>query len=290
MKIHVYKQGKVFLDAAQDYLEANEVMNNLILGLAFQIEQHPERFEQQPFLSMVKDDDQSIAAVGLMTPPYSLLVHSDLDDPTDALKELAAHLDQHQWNFPGVNGRKDVSTRFAELWSEQHGLTFHAEMKTRVYELLSVNHPEGIPGSMRLAVLDDVDLVSDWISAFHTESLPSDPPRDNRRNVEIRIRENMFYLWEDQGKIVSMAAKARPVRNGITVNAVYTPPEHRRKGYATILVAQLSQLLMDEGWKFCTLFTDLGNPTSNSIYQKVGYNPICDFRQYRFQNSDSDSL
>ena len=86
----------------------------------------------------------------------------------------------------------------------------------------------------------------------------------------------------DEGQLVAMAMSARPLKHSITVSAVYTPPEHRQRGYATALVARLSQHLLDMGYEFINLFTDLENPTSNSIYQKIGYRPVIDFRSYRF--------
>jgi hypothetical protein len=66
------------------------------------------------------------------------------------------------------------------------------------------------------------------------------------------------------------------------VNFVYTPPEFRGRGYASNLVAHLSQELLDEGRKFCFLFTDLANPVSNSIYQKIGYRPVSDSERWEF--------
>ena len=92
-------------------------------------------------------------------------------------------------------------------------------------------------------------------------------------------------VW-DNGQPVAMAAKVRPTRNGMTISLVYTPPEQRRHGYATACVAALSQQLLDEGWQFCTLFTDLANPTSNSIYQKIGYQPVADFNDYLFDTAE----
>ena len=91
-----------------------------------------------------------------------------------------------------------------------------------------------------------------------------------------------MFLWEDGGQPVAMAMSSRPLQHSITVSAVYTPPEHRQQGYATALVARLSQHLLDMGYEFINLFTDLENPTSNSIYQKIGYNPVIDFRSYKF--------
>jgi GNAT superfamily N-acetyltransferase len=66
-------------------------------------------------------------------------------------------------------------------------------------------------------------------------------------------------------------------------NAVYTPPELRRQGFATAYVARLSKELLDEGFAFCVLFTDLANPTSNSIYARIGYQAVGDFTLYRFE-------
>ena len=71
--------------------------------------------------------------------------------------------------------------------------------------------------------------------------------------------------------------------HGVTLGPVYTPPPARGKGYATNCTAAVSQLLLDAGWAYCALFTDLDNPTSNSIYQKIGYRPVCDYADYHFK-------
>jgi predicted GNAT family acetyltransferase len=72
----------------------------------------------------------------------------------------------------------------------------------------------------------------------------------------------------------------------MTVSGVYTPPELRCKGYATSCVAELSRNILQSGKKFCMLYTDLANPTSNSIYMKIGYWPVCDSVQHTFEVSD----
>ncbi|NIA13712.1 MAG: GNAT family N-acetyltransferase [Nitrospiraceae bacterium] len=75
----------------------------------------------------------------------------------------------------------------------------------------------------------------------------------------------------------------RPTRHGMSVTGVYTPPERRRHGYAASCVAQLSRHILDSGKRFCYLFSDRSNPTSNSIYAKVGYRPVCDVKEYHFE-------
>ena len=89
-------------------------------------------------------------------------------------------------------------------------------------------------------------------------------------------------LWEVEGIVVSMAGFAGPTPNGIRVAWVYTPPENRGKGFAGACVAALSQKLLDDGRKFCFLYTDLANPISNHVYLKIGYEPVTDATVYSF--------
>jgi uncharacterized protein len=90
-----------------------------------------------------------------------------------------------------------------------------------------------------------------------------------------------MVLWDD-GRVGCMAARARRTRRTESVNHVYTPPEERGRGFATALVADLSQRLLADGRAQCVLFTDLANPTSNAIYARIGYRPIGDFTMIRF--------
>jgi uncharacterized protein len=95
-------------------------------------------------------------------------------------------------------------------------------------------------------------------------------------------RSRQLYVWEDGGRIVSMVGAGGETPNGIRIGPVYTPPECRGRGYATSLTAATSQDQLGRGRRFCFLFTDLANPTSNRIYQRIGYQPVCDVDQYRF--------
>jgi predicted GNAT family acetyltransferase len=79
-----------------------------------------------------------------------------------------------------------------------------------------------------------------------------------------------------------MAGYAGPTPHGIRIGPVYTPPGQRGRGYASACVARLSQDMLDAGRTYCFLYTDLTNPTSNHIYQQIGYEPVCDVAEYRF--------
>lgn len=108
--------------------------------------------------------------------------------------------------------------------------------------------------------------------------------RDNESLIDRHLSESSIYIWQDNHP-VSMAGFSGATPNGIRINLVYTPPEYRRKGYATSCVATLSQNLLNEGRKYCFLFTDLANSTSNHIYRTIGYQPVCDLNDYWFEGS-----
>ncbi len=138
---------------------------------------------------------------------------------------------------------------------------------------------------MRAYADGDADLVVAMHGAFLDEAMPGNPfENDSRELVERRLADagGGFELWEDGGRVVSLAGYGAPTANGIRIGPVYTPPEHRRRGYASALTAGVTQKLLDRGRRFCFLYTDLANPTSNSIYRQVGYEPVSDVDQWRF--------
>jgi hypothetical protein len=139
---------------------------------------------------------------------------------------------------------------------------------------------------MRLQAPDDTELLVEWLQAFEAEALHSlDEDEDRARQiVEHRLAAERagLMLWEDEGELVSVAGFGGETPNGIRIGPVYTPPDLRSRGYATALVAQLSSQLLAEGRRFCFLYTDLANPTSNAIYERIGYVRICDSAEIAF--------
>jgi len=120
------------------------------------------------------------------------------------------------------------------------------------------------------------------VEAFRAEAAPDDPRTDPRIVLQRFLDAGVLVVWDDGGP-VSMAGSSRSSAHGATVSLVYTPPAHRGSGYASACVAALSQLLLDRGFSFCTLSTDLANPISNKIYQRIGYRPLADWTTYRFE-------
>src|SRR6185312_6720786 len=102
-----------------------------------------------------------------------------------------------------------------------------------------------------------------------------------QKSTKTRIESGNFFKWVVDGEIVSMAALIRKTKNIGIVGFVYTPNHLRGKGYATTCVWKLSEHILDSGFKYCGLFTDAANPTSNKIYRNIGYLPVTEFNEIK---------
>ena len=275
-----YENASDFLLATQATLEENEAVNGLMLGIASLLKRFPEEIKAAPFFTTVSDSG-GIVFAAIMTPPHNIIVYSGRRDCSEAMEIVIRDHLANCWNVPGVLGPLEIAGEFAAIWTRVTGVKHRVGMRQRIYELRQGVHPGPIPGRLRVATEDDLPVVTNWTAAFNREALLGRDPRDAEEMAKSAIGHGDLYLWED-GKPISMAARRRPTTHGVAVSFVYTPPEQRKKGYATACVAGLSQILLDSGYEFCSLFTDLANPTSNSIYQKIGYVPVCDFTEYVF--------
>ncbi|MBN1139802.1 MAG: GNAT family N-acetyltransferase [Anaerolineae bacterium] len=282
-----------FLDRVRDTLEEDEAANNLLLGLLTRLAreqterepagQTPARSpgDRPPFLALVEHDGQ-VPLVMLMTPPARLIVHGRGDGLDAALDEAVSYLLDQGVSPPGVIGPREVATAFAQAWQQRRACRVAVQMEQMIYRLDRVNAIASSPGRLTQATTAHIPLLTGWMVGFSAITLDPLPPHEARARVERTVAASSLYLWHD-GAPVSMAWKARPTRHGVVVSGVYTPPEHRKRGYATSCVAVLSRVLLDEGYQFCALYADLANPTSNSMYQRIGYRPVqpsivCDFQ------------
>jgi hypothetical protein len=264
-------------------LMETEAFNGLILGIPARLRDHPGRFvDAEPArFSVVVDDGDDVWAAAVRTPPNRLIVAAREAGCSPALALLADHVHATDADVPGVVGPTEASRDLARRLAEGTGATVTPGMTMLVYELRQVRERGSAPGRARHAATTDADLLTDWVLAFNEDvGMPVPARAEARRDVGIRIAAGDAMLWEDEGRVVSLASRSRPTPNGMTINAVYTPPSHRGRGYATACVAELSQQELDRGYAFCTLFADTQNPTSNGIYQRIGYQELGEFSEF----------
>lgn len=279
MEIRRYDNANDFYKRAERFLTGHEAEHNLLLGICAGVIAHPERQEHPPYLATVEAGGEIVAAT-VMTPPRGPVL-SRVEAP-EALPLLVDDLRRDYPALPSVLGPAGVSSAFADLWRRATGRPYRQGRAERIYQLNAVMPVVGVRGALRRATEADRALAVAWAIAFAAEALGDDDPRTAERMVDARLgggADSGLYVWDD-GQPVSLAGYTGPTPHGIRVGPVYTPPAHRGKGYASACVAALSQLLLDGDRTYCFLFTDLNNPTSNHIYQAIGYQPMCDVDEY----------
>jgi hypothetical protein len=152
-----------------------------------------------------------------------------------------------------------------------------------VYENHQVSRPRRADGRMRAAALADLETILEWHTDLAGELRDATPAAVARASIAARIEAGAFFVWEVDDAIVSSAAAVAPTRRGIRINTVYTAEAARGHGYASNLVAAVTQLMLDRGREFAFLHTDLANPISNRIYEQIGYRRVASFLMRRLR-------
>lgn len=260
------------LDKAKVFLRSKPVHHNLILTLL-----HARVARYKPGRYWVATDGDAVVGVVLQSPLNFRAVVTPMEPEVvlpvvDAISDAGVKL-------PGVLGDAATAAHFAGQWAERQKSAVVPFMGQRLYEVDKVEQPTEVKGYFRKAVPDDRKCLIDWVRCFYTDIGVEET--DAEDIVDRRIRAGQIWLWDSAGP-VSMAGRTVPVEGVTRVQLVYTPPENRKRGYASVCVANLSKQIRDEGQR-CILYTDLGNPVSNSVYCRIGYRTVAEGIQYRFE-------
>ncbi len=207
------------------------------------------------------------------TPPYELLLGVV---PDEAMRPLAGELLSWERRPTGVNGATPLAIEFASVWSALAGERAVLGFAMRLYRLGELVPPDPAPpGRARPATVDDTDLLVAWMHGFGEDAAAQ--VHDVPNAVADRLSYGGLTLWEDEeGSPVSLAGRTRPAAGVVRIGPVYTPRARRRHGWGAAVTAAASRAALDEGGREVVLFTDLANPTSNELYQRLGYRPVAD--------------
>lgn len=283
--VHRHRPAE-FLARAGPFLARHEAAENLLFGLAHTLDTQPDAYAAPAYLATVERAGGEVVMAAIRTPPRFLVLSrsEDLDAPNALLDDV--------WSLypdlPGLLGPRAVAEGAADGWARRSAQGSLRTMAERIYELSRVEPPRPVPGRRRLATAEDRVLLLDWLKAFFVESGAGGTSADAEAVAAATLQHRLgspdggLVLWED-GEPACLAGYGGPTPTGIRLGPVYTPPARRGHGYASALVAELSQQLLDEGRQRCFLFTDLANPTSNRLYQRIGYRPVADVEEYQFQ-------
>ncbi|HOF88642.1 MAG TPA: GNAT family N-acetyltransferase [Armatimonadota bacterium] len=280
MELVRYTDARIFCDKALPFLLQHEAENNLMISVALRLADGTGKWGDDPPVLYAIEHAGQVVAAALQTPPYHLqLTRME----ADAMAGLVEALQAGGHALPGVLGPIETVEAFATCWTDDRAIRAQMEKSMGVYQLDRVASPAHPGGHTAEATPADEALLVTWMREFNT--LTHADIRAAEEIVQRGLEKRLFWLWKDPAP-VSLAAFCGPTPHGMRINNVYTPTEYRGRGYASANVAALSQHLLDSGRRFCYLFTDLDNPTSNRIYQKIGYRRVCEFASYRFVDAE----
>ncbi len=275
MRIERHPDAAAFRDLVTPLLAEDEARFNLALGLVARIADGETFGPGEPVL-LSAWDGETLAGMALMTPPHNLLASAL---PAGAAAAVDAYLAAGGPEPPGVLGSGDVVDAYAAVHTARTGRTARLKRRSGIYRLREVVPPRPVPGALRQVTRADLPTVFAWDRAFEAEvdSVPADDDR-----VAQRVDESLLWFWDDGGPRTLVGCGGY-TPNGARIGPVYTPPEHRGRGYASAATAAVSDVLLRErGRSYCFLYTDLANPTSNKIYRAIGYEPVGEAREVVF--------
>jgi predicted GNAT family acetyltransferase len=264
--------GRVLADSA-GLLESDPVAHNVVLTLLHRRVEAPE-----PGRYWIIESDGEPAGVVFQSPLSFAVTLTPM--PMAAVTTVVDFIVEQRVALPGVNGDAATAARFAGHWTERTKSAARPVQGQRIYEVERVIPARPAGGQLRRAAAGDRDLLVSWFDAFSAESGEGLPPQDPYEVVDRRVRAGQLWLWDDDGS-VSMAGVTEPVAGVARIGPVYTPPGRRGSGYASALVAEMSAGVLAEGNR-CILYTDLGNPVSNSVYRGIGYRAVGEAIRYQF--------
>lgn len=280
------EDANAFLAAASDHLALDPVLSTVVSTVAQRTVAAQAAGTEPPphprWFAVVRGVHGAVAGVAMRTapfPPHPLFLLPMSDDAAIALARAS-----HARGEPvhGANGALPASRVFADEVARLSGGTARIDEHTRLFELGDLVEPRTPPGRLRVARDEDADLVLEWFNAFGADAAEQagrggeHPAFHTPEDVTERIDNGRVWIWEgEDGVPVHLTGHSLPAYGVSRIGPVYTPREHRGRGYASAAVAQVSRMLRNQGARIC-LFTDQANPTSNGIYQALGYRPVVD--------------
>jgi hypothetical protein len=264
MKYHVrsYESVASFEADVSVFLNADEDANALLIGL-LKFMSIPNSEVGVPVLRAVYENGK-VVGVALRTGDTRALIGSNM--PAAAVPLLWESVAKLPVSVKELNGPDE----FVDQMITASKLPFKVFMYLGSFRLTEVTDPQPAPGFLRVATADDVDTLEIWNQNFALEAMSQEDPQA-RAKVERLLKLGSMYVWETDGQIVCQTYSTQPMGSSIKITGVYTPTQLRGKGYASNCVAGITRKLLTDGYKKIFLYTDLANPTSNSIYQKIGY-------------------
>lgn len=275
MHVTVTRDLRQFAADIQPVVSVDPIRYNILAGTVDSIRNGTAHYADPVFL--LAQQDGEVIGAAMHTPPYG--PHIPTEDPIEA----ALYADELAATDRAITGQMTGSvagaTAFADRWVQLRGGAYHEHLQLAVYDLPGpVVAPTGVFGTARRADISDLPTVTSFVEAFAEEARTV--AGSGAGDLAARIESGGFWVWEQDGMVVSQTSVTAATPELHVISLVYTPPEERGRGYATALVAAAATAVLAGGGR-CMLYTDLANVTANRIYQGLGFHQIGDSVQLK---------
>ena len=295
MHVRLFSDLAPFHNIASDFLTAGEPVTSLMLGVSTGAVQrahvphstphtaaHHASEASAPLGGVVFDREDGGEVIGalLRTGPFAALLSPM---PADAAALLAKTCAAERACLPGVQGPEPSANAFARAWCEDLRAGARTDLTLLLHALRDLKAPSRpAPGEARHPTSDDRTFLVQWANDFLCEvHMPAD---GSDRWTDTLMAEDRLRIWYVDDEPVAMAGCTGRSGDTARIGAVYTPPAHRGRGYASHVTHALSAELLADGIARIVLYTDADNPTSNGIYRALGFEPVA--REVRVQFTD----
>jgi hypothetical protein len=263
-----------FLSVTGQFLRAEPARNSVMLTVTADLEAAGPGADTEGMLfGWWRPDGGPLAAAFMHTPGFPVMLSAMSETAAAA---LARDLAGAGHRVPGANAAQQAADAFTAAWRDRTGDAVAVHRRMRLFRLARLAPPvPGPAGSARPGAGTDRDLLAGWFEAFAREA-GDGPGHDHRADIGKRLGYGGITIWEAGGVPVSVAGLTRAVGGMARVGPVYTPPALRGRGYAGAATAAVSQGALDAGVREVVLYTDLANPVSNALYERLGYRAVED--------------
>jgi len=278
MQVRYYENVSSFNTDVFDILTENEIQNNLPIDLIT----GRKLGNAEGFLLATVRGNDGVALTAIYVKPFHLLLYETGNRRNDDAVRLFARELLRTGAVPaGVMAESTLARRFANEYRPAGDYRLH--MSVAGMRLDKPVKYKNAPGFCRSLEARDLFFAPYWERAFSEDCRTTVfTITENSERLKTRLNKGTHYIWED-GTPVSQAVHGRDTPNGALINGVYTPPLFRGRGYASSVVATLSNALLERGKLFCCLLAEADNPSSYGMYRKLGYYDVCKLEDIRFE-------
>lgn len=294
MDLEFFADPAEFLAVVGDHLAADPVLGTVVATVATREAGESARGTalpaDRPHWYAVAREAGAVVGVAMRTAPFEPHPLFVLPMPDPAARRLARALHDRGERVEGVNGALPAARLLADETARLAGGSVRVAMHTRLFELAELIPPPTPPGHLRPVTEEEAELALEWFRAFHVDAdeqagrRPGDGHGETSFDIDdvlVRIRGERLWFWDDDGP-VHLTGSNVPAYGVVRVGPVFTPKQHRSRGYAGAAVAEVSRRIVAGGARAC-LFTDQANPTSNRLYETLGYRRVVDMANLRVE-------